>query len=216
MASTGTRLRWQSYSPLIKCRLPGPQLPAHTARWPERCASAPAAKAAVSSCLTGIHRSWSCRRMASVIPLSESPATPYIRETPRPTRVSTSRSATVFFPMASPLFGGSLISAHFSCHGASFPLRGRPVEGGTIPPGEVGSGFVRALKEIQHQLIRRGCRAHRLVRQNEVVQLSTIVGGRGPDRCRPKAGRLGSRVGIECRVGHRTAPRPESKADFLV
>src|SRR5215467_13441765 len=64
--------------------------------------------------------------------------------------------------------------------GASDPFRGRPVEGGAIPPREVGSGFIRALKELQRQRIRRGCRPHRLVRQNEVVQLSTIVGGRRP------------------------------------
>ncbi len=31
MASTGTRLRCASNSPLIRCRLPGPQLPAQTA-----------------------------------------------------------------------------------------------------------------------------------------------------------------------------------------
>ena len=31
IASTGTRLRWQSNRPLIRCRLPGPQLPAQTA-----------------------------------------------------------------------------------------------------------------------------------------------------------------------------------------
>ena len=28
MASTGAKLRWASYSPLIRCKLPGPQLPA--------------------------------------------------------------------------------------------------------------------------------------------------------------------------------------------
>jgi hypothetical protein len=35
--------------PVIKCRFPGPQLPAHTAKLPVRCASAPAAKAEASS-----------------------------------------------------------------------------------------------------------------------------------------------------------------------
>ena len=36
-------------------KLPGPQLPAHTASSCVRCASAPAANAAVSSCRTWIH-----------------------------------------------------------------------------------------------------------------------------------------------------------------
>ena len=52
MPSTGTRERWQSNRPMMRCRLPGPQLPAQTASSPVRCASAPAAKAATSSCLT--------------------------------------------------------------------------------------------------------------------------------------------------------------------
>ena len=51
----GTPLRWQSNRPLIRCRLPGPQLPAQTASLPVRCASAPAAKAAPSSCRMWIH-----------------------------------------------------------------------------------------------------------------------------------------------------------------
>src|SRR5215831_13056703 len=84
----------------MRCRLPGPQLPAQTARRPVRCASAPAANAAVSSCLTCTHLSWSCRRMESVMPLRESPETPYILATPRAARVSTSTSPTVFLPMA--------------------------------------------------------------------------------------------------------------------
>jgi hypothetical protein len=49
MASTGTRDRWPSNRPLMGCRLPGPQLPAQTASFPVRCASAPAANAATSS-----------------------------------------------------------------------------------------------------------------------------------------------------------------------
>jgi len=48
-ASTGTRLRLASYRPLIRCRLPGPQLPAHTASSPDSAASAPAANPAASS-----------------------------------------------------------------------------------------------------------------------------------------------------------------------
>src|SRR6266436_2913528 len=42
----------------------------------------------------------SCRRIASVMPLSESPDTPYMRSTPAPASVSTSKSATFFFAMA--------------------------------------------------------------------------------------------------------------------
>ena len=60
MASTGTPLRWQSNRPLIRCRLPGPQLPAQTASSPVRCASAPAAKAALSSWRMCIHSIASC------------------------------------------------------------------------------------------------------------------------------------------------------------
>ena len=52
---TGTRERWQSNRPLMRCRLPGPQLPAQTASSPVRCASAPAAKAATSSWRTCSH-----------------------------------------------------------------------------------------------------------------------------------------------------------------
>src|SRR5208337_4988591 len=37
--STGTRERWQSKRPLMRWRLPGPQLPAQTASAPVRCAS---------------------------------------------------------------------------------------------------------------------------------------------------------------------------------
>ena len=44
IASTGTRLRCASNRPLIRCRLPGPQLPAQTASRPVSAASAAAAK----------------------------------------------------------------------------------------------------------------------------------------------------------------------------
>ena len=64
IASTGTRERWQSNRPLMRCRLPGPQLPAQTASSPVRCASAPAAKAATSSCRTWTHSILPCRRIA--------------------------------------------------------------------------------------------------------------------------------------------------------
>lgn len=51
MASSGTRERWRSKSPLTRCRLPGAQFPAHAARSPVKCASAAAANAPTSSCL---------------------------------------------------------------------------------------------------------------------------------------------------------------------
>jgi hypothetical protein len=41
--------RWASNRPLIRCRLPGPQLPAHTASCPVSAASAATANTAVSS-----------------------------------------------------------------------------------------------------------------------------------------------------------------------
>lgn len=41
----------------MRCRFPGPQLPAQTTSSPVRCASAPAAKAATSSCRTWIQES---------------------------------------------------------------------------------------------------------------------------------------------------------------
>ena len=66
MASTGTRLRWASIRPLIRCRLPGPQLAAHTASCPVIAASPAAAKAAASSCRTCCQAMSPSRRRASV------------------------------------------------------------------------------------------------------------------------------------------------------
>src|SRR5437899_3793934 len=68
MARRGDRLRWQSYNPLIRCRLPGPQLPTQTDSCPVTCASAPAANAAVSSWRTAIHSMDWRPRIESVIP----------------------------------------------------------------------------------------------------------------------------------------------------
>ena len=82
MASTGTRLRCASKSPLIRCRLPGPQLPAQTASRLVRAASAAAAKPAVSSWRTCSQLKCSARRMASVRPLRLSPGSPYMRVMP--------------------------------------------------------------------------------------------------------------------------------------
>src|SRR5713226_6635794 len=96
MPSTGTRERWQSKRPLMRCRLPGPQLPAQTASSPVRCASAPAAKAATSSCRTWTHSILPWRRIESVRPFRLSPTIPYIRLTPAAARVSANWSATVF------------------------------------------------------------------------------------------------------------------------
>ncbi len=48
IASTGTRLRWASNSPLIKCRFPAPQLPTQTANCPVTVASSAAANEATS------------------------------------------------------------------------------------------------------------------------------------------------------------------------
>jgi hypothetical protein len=76
IASTGVPLRCASYTPLIKCRLPGPELPAHTASCPVTCASAAAANAAVSSCRTCTHSMPSVRRTASTIGLRLSPTMP--------------------------------------------------------------------------------------------------------------------------------------------
>ena len=76
MASTGTRLRFASYRPLIRCRLPGPQLAAHTASWPVSAASPAAANAAASSCRTCSQVIEPSRRNASVNPFTESPGIP--------------------------------------------------------------------------------------------------------------------------------------------
>ncbi len=72
MASTGTRLRLASNSPLIRCRLPGPQLPPHTASSPVSAASAAAANAAASSCRTCSQVMPPSRRSTSVNPFTES------------------------------------------------------------------------------------------------------------------------------------------------
>ena len=95
MASTGTPLRLASNRPLIRCRLPGPQLAAHTASSPVSAASAAAAKAAASSCRTCSQVSVPSRRSASVNPFSESPGIPYTRCTPADFRAWIITSATV-------------------------------------------------------------------------------------------------------------------------
>ena len=95
IASTGTRLRLASNRPLIRCRLPGPQLPAHTANSPVSVASAAAANPAASSCRTCCQAIVPSRRSASVNPFSESPGMPYTRRTPDAFSVATMTSATV-------------------------------------------------------------------------------------------------------------------------
>ena len=95
MASTGTRLRLASNRPLIRCRLPGPQLAAHTASSPVSAASPAAANAAASSCRTCSQAIPPSRRSASVNPFSESPGIPYTRRTPDAFSVATMTSATV-------------------------------------------------------------------------------------------------------------------------
>jgi len=95
IASTGTRLRFASYRPLIRCRLPGPQLAAHTASSPVSAASAAAANAAPSSCRTCCQAMPPSRRSASVNPFAESPGIPYTRRTPDAFKVATKISATV-------------------------------------------------------------------------------------------------------------------------
>src|ERR1700741_3658861 len=79
----------------MKCRLPGPQVPAQAVRSPVSCASAPAAKAPASSWRIWTHSIDLLRRRESVMPFSESPATPEIRLTPAASRVSTIKSAPV-------------------------------------------------------------------------------------------------------------------------
>ncbi len=95
MASTGTRLRFASNRPLIRCRLPGPQLPAHTASSPVSAASPAAANAAASSCRTCPQVISPSRRNASVNPFSECPGIPYTRRTPDAFSVATMTSVTV-------------------------------------------------------------------------------------------------------------------------
>jgi hypothetical protein len=95
MASTGTPLRFASNKPLIRCRVPGPQLAAHTASSPVSAAAAAAANAAASSCRTCSQVMVPSRRIASVNPFSESPGIPYTRRTPETRSVATITSATV-------------------------------------------------------------------------------------------------------------------------
>ena len=75
-ASTGAPLRCASNNPLIKCRFPGPLLPAHAANLPVSCASAPAANAPASSWRTYTHSIPSVRRTASTTGLRLSPTMP--------------------------------------------------------------------------------------------------------------------------------------------
>ena len=81
MASTGAPERLASYSPLIRCRLPGPHEPAHTASLPVSWASALAANAPASSwrtCTQSIPplAEPPVRRTASTMGLRLSPTTP--------------------------------------------------------------------------------------------------------------------------------------------
>src|SRR6188472_2268046 len=97
IANTGAALRWQSYSPLTRCRLPGPDDPSTAVGRPEICASAPAAKAPASSLRTWTNSmSDSCRRSASTIGFAESPTMPYTLRIPTSTIWSTRISATVW------------------------------------------------------------------------------------------------------------------------
>src|SRR4029078_10676175 len=97
MAKTGAALRWQSYSPLSRCRLPGPDDPSTAVGRPEICASAPAAKAPASSLRTWTNSmSASCLRRASTIGFAESPTMPYTFRIPASTIWSTKISATVW------------------------------------------------------------------------------------------------------------------------
>src|ERR1700722_13767751 len=98
IARTGTRLRLASNRPLIRCRLPGPQLPAHTARSPVSPASPAAANAAASSCRTCCQAMPPSRRIASVNPFSESPGIPYTWRTPesfRPPRTGLAKKTDI-------------------------------------------------------------------------------------------------------------------------
>ena len=76
IARTGTRERFASYRPLMRCRLPGPHDPAHTARVSVSSASAAAANAPASSWRTCTHSIPSMRRTASTTGLRLSPTMP--------------------------------------------------------------------------------------------------------------------------------------------
>ena len=66
----------------MRCRLPGPHEPTHTATSSVSAASAAAANAAPSSCRVSTHSIRPSSRSASVSPLSESPGIPKTRRTP--------------------------------------------------------------------------------------------------------------------------------------
>src|SRR6187455_796981 len=96
MANTDAPLHSQSYKPLSRCTLPGPDDPSTAVGRPEICESAPAANAPASSLRTWMNvMSASCRRSASTIGFAESPTMPYTFRIPASTIWSTSCSATV-------------------------------------------------------------------------------------------------------------------------
>lgn len=104
--------RCASYRPLMRWRLPGPQEPAQAVSLPVIWASAPAAKAAVSSCRTWIQSIAELRRMASTTGLRLSPTTPYRRLTPARARMSTNCSATFCLAMLhAPLSGPGILES---------------------------------------------------------------------------------------------------------
>src|ERR1700678_3244036 len=158
MASTGTRLRFASNSPLIRCRLPGPQLPAHTASSPVSAASAAAANPAASSCRTCSQVISPSRRSASVNPLSESPGSPYTRRTPDAFSVATMTSATVV-----------VILSLLRCRRSG--LRGRGHVGGA------GAGERDGLDDLVVEVLGHAFGQGGLL-EGEVV-VDGVVGGRG-------------------------------------
>ena len=89
---------------MIKCKLPGPELPAQTVSFPVKEASAPAAKAAVSSCLTCSKAILPLRRKLSFTEFKLSPVIPYMRSIPALAKTSISTSEIRFFAILSPIF----------------------------------------------------------------------------------------------------------------
>src|SRR5205823_7133526 len=83
---------------------------------------------------------------------------------------------------------------------ASGPLFRRPVEGGAVPTTEISPRLVGALIEIQDRVVWRGSRPDRLVREDEVGELSAVVGSDRTDRGRSESGRLRTRVRVERRL----------------
>ena len=89
-------------------------------------------------------------------------------------------------------------------------------ENGVVPIRQIGSGFVRALRELQDFCARRPGASHVVIHQDELVQLVAIRGRRRPNPLLAKACGFRGGVGIEGRSRHVSPAGPPSHTAALM